>query len=158
MKAEQRVWIEYIAGLDFVAAIDRPKVSYDDGVYSLSIASFDPGPNGLSDWDKAQQTSLYGWATTGVAVGLWRRVRWENFLGYAQARVPLTGMPRDLMARLESELGRTIEVRWRWSGAGKPKTLESGPMMGFISTNTWLVPNRLRLEFVEAGEVVWTFE
>jgi len=136
----------------FVAPAKRIKeVRYSRGKFIAPFLVLE-GRN-IRRWDKLQQSSLWGGATSGVAVGTWRRIKWRKHYG-TTAEIPLRGLPKDLKPNIESEFGSSYTARWSWKGLAKAKSHKSGVMMGYIMTSTWLIPKRLSLEFVDKDEKV----
>ena len=130
-------------------------VTYGKGVFTANICDVDGDDR--STESKLQQCSLYGPATSGVSVGLWKKLRWRR-VSWGMNRagtVRLAGVPESLKPRLESELGNTITTRWRWRGIGKVRTVKS-ESMGYVLTYRWIIPSKLRLEFLDGGELVWS--
>ena len=89
-----------------------------------------------------------------------RKVAWREIESFwYTAEVRLRGMPKKLMDRAEEDIGKSIEIRWRWKGLAKPKTVQSTPgKYGFSSSTTWLIPSKLRLDLLENGKLLWSLK
>ena len=139
------------------AAEPKESITYEGGRFRLRIANIEEGG---TTWDKLQQSVVLGSGADGIAVGTWSRVRWvsNKIVPGASAEVVLAGMPQVLKGRIETELGESIQLRWRWKGLARSQTHRSKPIMGIIMTNTWLTPDPIALDFLEGGAVVWKFQ
>lgn len=134
-----------LAKKKFAIRAKGASVSYQAGKFWLALASWEEKPD---QWSLCQQADLYGDATAGVTAGLWKKLKVGSVAGFYSGSVELTGLSESVKETLEKDFGRTVFAEWRWSGLGEPKKLTSRPFMGFISTNTWIVPSDLTLVLV----------
>ncbi|MCO4773903.1 MAG: hypothetical protein KDA24_27975, partial [Deltaproteobacteria bacterium] len=158
VRALLTTWTERLAGLTYCAP-GPPRLLYADSVYSLILGTPATG-RPRNDFEKLREGSLYGAPLGGVSIGLWARVRWVDLDYLPHTVVAMPAMSRDLLARLEPELGRTLGARFCWKGLATPTT-RRGFDMEFGGAGdqdiTWLTPRDLRLEIINAaGEVVYT--
>ena len=97
---------------------------------------------------------------SGITVGAWKKVKWvhRSMFGIPllTAVVVLTGVPHPLRERIETDLGNSIRLRWRWKGLSKAQD-DRTYAADYGVRSTWLTAESMMLDFVEGDTVLWTF-
>ena len=149
-------WRSELGEYDYRLPAEPGPLLYIDREFEVELAT----DVWSSDPDRTDKLRTIRYETNGscdLSFGAWSRITWGqrgssySTVGY----VRLSGMPESLKARVEQDVGKTVFVRWRWSGIAE---IEYHRSFDYTYEECVLVPARIRLEFVDAdGQILWTF-
>lgn len=161
---EMRAWRAFVQDIEFLAVPPRerlvntipPELSYRDGQFVLKIGRANDMA-GAEDWTRLSNTDLAD-GPACVSPGLWKHVRWvKDPYGWYDAEVVLRGLPHELKARIETDLGQALQFRWWWRGAGRAVYRRPIHLAGLVAAAACIEPSRLELVDT-SGKVLWSIE
>ncbi len=154
---------ERLASMTFVAPVDGSTLDYEQGQLRLIL-------HVQADPIRTEEERLWAGnigpvaADGAVSVAHWKRFKCgEKRYSFGErdwrCYIALADLPSALMDRLESDLGRNLQARWRWKGLAHRVGKASKIQRASLFPDAFTVPEGVQLELVDMqGKVLYTLE
>lgn len=154
---------ERLESMTFVAPVDSSTLAYEQGELRLILhVQADPI---RTEGERLWAGNIGPLAADGaVSVAHWKRFQCGEkrySIGERDWRcyIALADLPPMLMDRLESDLGRNLQARWRWKGLTRKAAMASKIQRASLFPDAFTIPEAIHLDLVDLhGKVLYTLE